>query len=166
MARQTFVTPGFPFKGTKTVDILTRSDVKKIVVEVIGQEIGDNEKKQKEQERKLAKISEQVADASKYAAEAREEVNRIVEIARETFREVIEELLAPHYRLLAQHLGVEVSEVEPMGNGKLEKDTVAVLPQKKTTPSKNAPSLRKKATALKKKTGSSPIRKGAKPCRK
>lgn len=162
MAKHTFVTPGFPFNGTEKVDILTRSDVKKIVTEGIELEVSDNEKKLKAQERKLTKISEQAAAALKCAAEAREEVNRIVETARETFCEVIEELLTPHYRLLAQHLGIKVPEEKAKGKIKVEKNSVSKNFKKKAPSAKKAPPSKKKTTALKKTTASRSGRKGSK----
>lgn len=109
MAKHTFVTVShLTGDETRTVDILTRTDVKNIVAEVIGLEIGDIDSKMEAQERKLAKMSVQASSAAKIAAEARKEIAKIVETARATFQGVIEELLAPHYRLLAQHLGIEL----------------------------------------------------------
>ena len=80
-----------------TIDVLTKSDIRKLVTDDIDL-----------QNRKLAKAAEQAKAAAKDAAEAKETVERLVEMARETFRDVIAELLEPHYRLLAQHLGIEL----------------------------------------------------------
>ena len=108
MARHTFVTPGLIFNGTKTVDILTRAEITKIVEDVVDSRIGEIEDGLKAQERKIDKILKRVDAAEKDAAKASKEVQRFVEKARETFREVIEEILEPHYRFLAQHLGIEL----------------------------------------------------------
>ena len=88
----------------ETIDVPSKSDIRKLIAKETGQishDIGL-------QNRKLAKAVEQAKAAAKDAAEAKETVERLVEMARETFRDVIAELLEPHYRLLAQHLGIEL----------------------------------------------------------
>lgn len=153
MARHTFVTVShLTGDETRTVDILTRADVKNIVAEVIGLEIGDIDSKMEAQERKLAKMSVQAASAAKIAAVAQREIEKIVETARETFQGVIKELLAPHYRLLAQHLGVEL----PMEKAKQKIETVKpclpVAVKKKKDDAKPKPTSKTRKAAAQKKT--------------
>lgn len=109
MARHSFVTVShITGDETKTVEILTRAEIKKIVEDVVDSRIGEIEDGLKTQERKIDEIAKRVDAAEKDAAKASKEVQRFVEKARETFREVIEEILEPHYRFLAQHLGIEL----------------------------------------------------------
>ena len=110
MARHTFVTPGLIFNGTKTVDILTRAEITKIVEDVVDNRISEIKDGLKAQERKIDKILKRVDVAEKDAAKASREVQLFVETTRETFRDVIDELLVPHYRFLAQHLGIELPD--------------------------------------------------------
>ncbi len=156
MAKHTFVTVShLTGDETRTVDILTRADVKYNVAVVIGLEVGDIDSKMEAQERKLAKMSVQTASAEKIAAEARKQIEKIVETARETFQGVIEELLAPHYRLLAQHLGVEL----PMEKAKRKigamkpRPPVAVKSKKDDAKSKSTSKTRK--SVVRKKTAMS-----------
>ena len=160
MAKHTFVTVShLTGDETRTVDILTRADVRKIVAEVIGLEVGDIDGKLKMQERKLAKTSEQTATAAKDAAAAKEGVKRLVETARETFREVIEELLVPHYRLLAQHLGIELpTKLTSVASKNRTSST------RKTASATKPPATSKKKTT-KKTAASRSVRKGGKLCR-
>ena len=143
MARHTFVTESHAFGDEKkTVEILSRSEVEDIAAEAAKGANSSLIRKLAAQDRKLASAAEQAAAAAKDAAEAKEEVKRLVETARETFREVIEEMLAPHYRLLAllaQHLGIELPAVaekpktiaeHPIGEEINEKP--AVIKKKKT----------------------------------
>ena len=114
MARHSFVTDvSFGLTGfqldRKPVEVLSRADVKKIVLEVIEEEVWG---KLKSQERKITKVGERSETAVKDAKVAREEIQRFVETARETFRDVIEEILEPYYRFLAHHLGIEEAELE------------------------------------------------------
>ena len=156
MARHTFVTVShLTGDETRTVDILTRADVKNIVAEVIGLEIGDIDSKMEAQERKLAKMSVQTASAAKIAAEARKQIEKIVETARETFQGVIEELLAPHYRLLEQyleHLGIEL----PMEKSKRKIGTVkprqTVVVKNKKDDAKLKSTSKTRKSAVQKKT--------------
>ena len=153
MARHTFVTVShLTGDETRTVDILTRADVKNIVAEVIGLEIGDIDSKMEAQERKLAKMSVQATSAAKIAAVAQKEIEKIVETARETFQGVIKELLAPHYRLLAQHLGVELPmEKAKQKIGKTRKSAV----RKKTVMSSSTRPVTAKRNIAKKRPTSS-----------
>jgi len=158
MAKHTFVTESHAFGDEKkTVEILSRSEVATIVTKVAEEAASGLARKLSAQERKLAKAAEQSAAAVKDAAAAREAVERLIETARETFREVIEEMLTPHYRLLAQHLGIEIPQDKAKGKIKFEKD----LGNKdsKRTPSK------KTARAKLKVAASRSTRKGVKPCR-
>ena len=102
------------------VNIPTNSEIKRVAAESVERLVHDISLR----DRKLAKVAKQAATAAKDAAEAKEEVKRLVEAARETFREVIEEMLAPHYRLLAQLLGVEL----PTEKMKQKIDTVKPRP--------------------------------------
>lgn len=116
MARHTFVTTShMTWDETKTVEILTRSEVKKLVAEALDDAIIDLNAEL----RKCAKTAEKAETLSESAnadaSAAREEVARLVETARELFQEVIAETLAPHYRLLAQHLGIELPSQEDTG---------------------------------------------------
>jgi hypothetical protein len=113
MARHTFVT-GIEVHGygvltgvdyfDETIDVPSKSDIRNLISEETGQISHDIDL----QNRKLAKAVEQAKAAAKDAAEAKEAVERLVETAQETFREVIVKLLAPHYRFLAQHLGIDL----------------------------------------------------------
>lgn len=151
MARHTFVTVShLTGDETRTVDILTRADVKNIVAEVIGLEIGDIDSKMEAQERKLAKMSVQAASAAKIAAVAQKEIEKIVETARETFQGVIKELLAPHYRLLAQHLGVEL----PKAKQKIGKTRKSAVRKKTVMSFSTRPVTAKRNIAKKRPTSS------------
>lgn len=153
MAKHTFVTASHTtYDETKTVEILTKAEVRKIVAEVIGLESSDIESKLKTQERKLVKTAEQAATAAKDAIETRKEVARLIETMRETFRDVIEELLEPHYRRLAEHLGVEL----PVKSAK-QKTTA----KKRVTTKKTAT-----ATSGKKTLTTKAKLKGVRPCPK
>ena len=112
MARYTFVTEShWGGDEKKTVEILSRPEVDDIAAEATKAANSGLARRISSLDRKLAKAAEQVAAAGKDATAAKEKVKRLVETARETFREVIEEMLAPHYRLLAQHLGIELPAV-------------------------------------------------------
>ena len=167
MAKHTFVTEShLTGDDKKTVEILSRTDVTTIAAETAEEAVSDLLRKLSSQERKLVKASEQAAEAAKDAAAARKKVERLVETARETFRDVIEELLAPHYRLLAQHLGIEMPTEKKKCKVQQGKNSAPKNSQKKVTPSKKATLSKKKATALKKTTASRSIRKGDRSCRK
>ena len=156
MAKHTFVTESHAWGDEKkTVEILSRTDVADIATKAMEDCSSDFSRKLLAQERKLAKAAEQATDAFKDASSAREMAEKLVETARETFRDVIEELLAPHYRLLAQHLGIEMPAEKTGGT-----------PKKKAPGAKKAMPLKKKKTALTKTTSSRQVRKGGKPCRK
>ena len=132
MAKHTFVTASHTtYDETKTVEIPTKADVRKIVAEVIGLKTADIESKLKTQDRKLAKATEQATTATNDAIEARQEVARLVETMRGSFREVIEELLEPHYRRLAEHLGIKIPS-------KTAKTKATKTVTKKTAPSRHA----------------------------
>ena len=140
MARHTFVTEShWGGDEKKTVEILSRLEVEDIAAEAAKAANSGWARRISSLDRKLAKAAEQAAAAGKDATAAKEEVKRLVETAREAFCEVIEELLVPHYRLLAQHLGVELPVVaekpkttaeQPMGEEINEKTPVV---QKKKT---------------------------------
>ena len=109
MARYTFVTEShLRVDEKKTVEILSRAEVEDIAAEAAKTANSSLARRISSQDRKLAKVVEQSAAAAKDATAAKEDVKRLVEKARETFREVIEEILEPHYRFLAQHLGIEL----------------------------------------------------------
>lgn len=155
MARHTFVTEShWGGDEKKTVEILSRSEVEDIAAEAAKGANSGLARRISSLDRKLAKAVEQAAVAAKDAAEAKEEVKRLVETARETFREVIEEMLAPHYRLLAQHLGIELPiEVET------PKTTTKKRPDEKAE--KNKTVTLKKTAAVRR-----TIEKGGNTCRK
>ena len=109
MARHTFVTASHTtYDETKTVEILSRSEVANIASREVETAVSEIARNLKSQERKFSKAAERATAAAKDAALAWDEVQRLVETARETFRDVIAELLEPHYRLLAQHLGIKL----------------------------------------------------------
>lgn len=167
MAKHTFVTASHTtWDETKTVEILSRTDVRKVVLEVIGREAEDLADKIKVQERKLAKVSEQAAATAKDAAAAHEAVTRLVETARESFRTVIEEMLEPHYRTLAEHLGVKApikpAKPKTARTAKSESVSAKAAKGKAGTPSK---AVNRKAASSPKEVASSKA-KGIKPCRK
>ena len=167
MAKHTFVIEShLTGDDKKTVEILSRSDVATIAARAAEEAASGFARKLSAQERKLTKVAEHATAAAKDASAAREMVEKLVETAREAFRDVIEEMLAPHYRLLAQHLGIEVAEKKPKVMIKLEEDSSSSLPQKNATPSKKVTPSKKKAVALKKTTASRSVRKGGKPCPK
>ncbi len=167
MAKHTFVTASHTtWDETDTVDILSRTDVRKIVLEVIRRETEDLKGKILTLERKLAKASEQAATAAKGADEARDKVNRLVENARESFRKVIEELLEPHYRILAEHLGVKVSALNAKPKAtKAAKSKSVSAKATKNTAGKQSQVVRQ-TSAPSKKTVSSSKAKGSKSCQK
>ncbi len=144
MARYTFVTEShWGGDEKKTVEILSPAEVEDIAAETAKEANRGLGRRLSSQDRKLAKVVEQSVAAAKDAVEAKEEVKRFVETARETFREVIEELLAPHYRLLAQHLGIEVPAPmeKPMTIAKERLDEKAG--EKKTVTPKQPAALRR-----------------------
>ena len=150
MAKHTFVTASHTtYDETKTVEILTKAEVRKIVSEVIGLETSDIVSKLKTQDRKLAKTAEQAATAVKDATETRKEVARLVETMRETFRNVIEELLEPHYSRLAEHLGIKISS-----EAAKTKATKTKTVTKKTAPSRHAKTADLKGNATPSRTKS------------
>ena len=113
MARYTFVTESHTFgDDKKAVEILSRSEVTTIAEEAAKEAVSNFARKISAQDRKLAKTAEQAVAAAEDAAAAHEAVARIVETAQETFRDVIAELLAPHYRYLEEHLGIKPPEFE------------------------------------------------------
>lgn len=159
---------------------ISRPVVKRIVADALAPLCEEIDRDNAKRDRKLVKATEQAKAAAKEAAEAKEAVERLVETARETFRDVIAELLEPHYRLLAQHLGIElpiaaakpkaVEKKLPVSErntpkpdsagsprskepGKMRRGTSVKAPKKKTTT---------KATATVRRTKT----KGARPCRK
>ena len=168
MAKHTFVTESHAWGDEKkTVEILSRAEVATIAAKAAEESASDLLRKLSSQERKLVKASEQAAAAFKDAAVARKAVERLVETARATFRDVIEELLAPHYRLLAQHLGIEVSEEKAKGKIKVEKDSASKNSKKKALGTKKVMPSKKKAMASKRTTVSRSIREGVgRSCRK
>ena len=91
---------------------ITRPVVKKIVAEALAPLCEGIDRENTKRDRKIAKATEQAATAAEDAAAAREIVEQFVETARETFRDVIAELLAPHYRYLEEHLGIKPPEFE------------------------------------------------------
>lgn len=109
---------------------ITRTAVKKIVADSLKSLCEELDRENAKRDRKLDKAAEQAKAAAKDAAEAKETVERLVETARETFRDVIAELLEPHYRLLAQHLGIEL----PTAATKLK-----VVEKKLPTSARNTP---------------------------
>ena len=136
MARYTFVTEShWGGDEKKTVEILSRLEVEDIAAEAAKAANSGLARRISSLDRKLTKAAEQVAAAAKDAMAAKEEVKRLVETARETFREVIEEMLAPHYRLLAQHLGIEEAELEC--GGKESTRTRSAVSKMAGAPSKN-----------------------------
>ena len=164
MARHTFVTESHTtYDETETVDIPTRTEIKKIAAEAM--EVSATA--MSAELRKVAKTAETATKTAKAAAldatTAREEVIRLVETAREAFRAVIEELLAPHYRYLEEQLGIKPLEVEqdvkkPQSRKPQdgEKGILSVLetdgrdarsPGRKTAPSKTASSKKEARSA-------------------
>ena len=138
--KHTFVTASHTtYDETEVVEILTRTDDKKIVAEVIGLEAADIESKLKTQDRKLAKAAEQATTAAKDATEVRKDVARLIETVRESFREVIVELLEPYYLRLAEHLGVKIPS----------KGTKSKAMKTKTASKKTATTRRTKTADLK-----------------
>ncbi len=203
MARHTFVTESHTFGDEKkTVEILSRSEIRAIVKDCFAELQGDieeiNDDKQRiwdildqfkprpphgtksTYEKSVREFRDSALAATKDASEAKEEVERLVATARETFRNVIADLLEPHYRLLAQHLGIELpvattkskasekkrpasarntpppgSAGSPLSEGAGKKrKSVIVKPSKKKTTTKAIAAVRRTK------------KKGAKPCRK
>ena len=204
MARHTFVTESHTFGDEKkTVEILSRSEVRAIVEDVVAElqrgieEINDDKQRiwdildqfkprpphgtKGAYEKTVREFRDAALAAAKDSAEAREAVERLVSTAREAFRDVIAELLEPHYRLLAQHLGIELpvetakskaaekkrldsarstpppgSAGSPLseGAGKKQKKGAVVPSSKKQTPPTKTTTVRRTKT------------KGAQPCRK
>ena len=156
MAKYTFVTESHAFGDEKkTVEVLTRTEIKKIVAEAIAREAHAVLDRMDSLDRKLAKEVDQASVAGKDASAAREEVGRLAETARETFRDVIEELLEPHYKRLAEHLGVKSPPKEekarPVAKGKAS-------PRKKLEPAASPKETATKTTKCN--------LKGTKPCRR
>ena len=131
MAWHTFVTESHALGDEKKrVEILSRSEIRAIVEDCVAdmqggiEEINDDKQKlwdildqfkprpphgtKGAYEKTVREFRDAALAAAKDAAEAKEAVERLVETARETFRDIIAELLDPHYRLLAQHLGIEL----------------------------------------------------------
>ena len=96
---------------------VTRPAVKKIVADALAPLCEEIDRENAKRDRKITKASEQATAAAEDAAAAREAVERLVETARETFSDVIAELLAPHYRYLEEHLGIKPPDFEN-GNAK------------------------------------------------
>ncbi len=134
--------------SSEPVNIPTNSEIKRVAAESVEQLVHDISLR----DRKLAKVAKQAATAAKNAAEAKEEVKRLVEAARETFREVIEEMLAPHYRLLAQLLGGEL----PTEKMKQKIDTVkpcsTVVVKNKKDDAKSKSTSKTRKSIVRKKT--------------
>ena len=131
MARHTFVTASHTtYDETKTVEILSRSEVANIASREVETAVSEIARNLKSQERKFSKAAERATAAAKDAALAWDEVQRLVETARETFRDVIAEMLEPHYRLLAQHLGIELPVAMAKPKAAAQKCPVSV----RTTP--------------------------------
>ena len=111
MARHTFVTELELTKrfGAVTdveyyddmVDIPSKSEIREIVKTAMSSEL-------KEVAQSVEVATKTAKAAAMDASVAREEIARIVETARETFRKVIDELLVPHYRFFEQLLGIEL----------------------------------------------------------
>ena len=186
----------------KRVEILSRSEICAIVEDRFAdmqggiEEINDDKQKlwdildqfkprpphgtKGAYEKTVREFRDAALAAAKEAAEAKEAVERLVATARETFRDVIAELVEPHYRLLAQHLGIEPpperskpkavekklpafarNTPQPNSSGSLrskevekkQRGTGVKAPKKRTTT---------KATTTVRRTKT----KGAKPCRK
>ncbi len=150
MARHTFITTvgaekvGFRGHGVltdvtyddETVDIPSKSEIRKLITEEIGQVTQDINLLN----RKLDEVAEQAKAATKDAAAAREAVERIVETARETFRDVIAELLAPHYRYLEEHLGIKPPDFEnakPKPLSKSKRGSISARSAAKPSPDKS-----------------------------
>ncbi len=149
MAKYKFVTASHTtYDEKKTVEILSRSEVETIAEEAAEVAVSNFARKLSLQDRKIAKTAEQAAAAAADAAMAREAVKRLVETAREAFRDVIAELLAPHYRYLEEQLGVKPPDFEN-ANAKLSSE-----------PTKRSVTTRKTAKTT------PPKRKGVKPCPK
>ena len=85
------------------VDIPSKSEIREIAKTAMSSEL-------KKVVQSVESAAKTATAAAMDASVAREEIARIVETARETFREVIDELLVPHYRFLAQHLGIELPD--------------------------------------------------------
>ncbi len=91
---------------------ITRSVVNKIVDEALARLCEKIDRENAKRDQKITKAAKQAATAAEDAAAARETVEKFVETAQETFRDVIAELLAPHYRYLEEHLGIKPPESE------------------------------------------------------
>ena len=127
MARYRFVTASHTLGDeTQTVEILTPIEVKKIASDAIHVSMTALTA-----EVKRAVEAARVAEEN--AATAQEEVSRLVETARDVFRDVIEEQLAPYYRLLSKHLHIELPPIEDrtreMGRASLWNQSDSVTPQ-------------------------------------
>jgi hypothetical protein len=89
----------------ETVDIPTKGEIREIAKAAFSIEM-----------KKIGKIAEIATEKAKAATTdalgAREMVEKFLETARETFRDVIAELLAPHYRYLEEQLGIKPPEPE------------------------------------------------------
>lgn len=110
-----------------TVDIPTRNEIREIAKAAMSSEM-----------KKVLKTAEAATEKAKAAtadaAAARELVEKFVETARETFRDVVEELLAPHYRRLAELSGIE--PLHPKISLEKAKGSTTNAKPRKTTKSK------------------------------
>ena len=136
MAKHTFVTASHTtWDETKTVEILSRADIRKLVSATVE----DASKAMSSELKKVAKSAETAANtansAAADAAAARETVEKFVEMARETFRDVIAELLAPHYRYLEEHLGIKPPEIENANEKPSSSSRRRPVPVRNTPPS-------------------------------
>ncbi len=142
MAKHTFVTEShMTGDEKKTVDIPTRAEIKRLAAEAM--EIAETA--MSSELRKIAKAVEVATKkanaAATEAAAARDEVTRLVENAREEFRAAIAEVLAPHYRLLAEHLGITPPpEIEEASSAVGKKGPTR--PKKRTVARKKKPATR------------------------
>ena len=117
----------------ETVDIPTKGEIREIAKAALSIEM-----------KKIGKIAEIATEKAKAATTdalaAREMVEKFLETARETFRDVIAELLAPHYRYLEEHLGIKPPDFEN-GNAKSspkpEKRSISARSAAKHAPDKS-----------------------------
>ncbi|MBR4611845.1 MAG: hypothetical protein IKO40_03925 [Kiritimatiellae bacterium] len=114
---------------------ITRPVVKKIVAGALAPLCEGIDRENTKRDRKIAKAAEQAAAAAEDAAAARETVEKFVEMARETFRDVIAELLAPHYRYLEEHLGIKPPEIENANEKPSSSSRRRPVPVRNTPPS-------------------------------
>ena len=113
---------------------VTRPAVKKIVADALAPLCEEIDRENAKRDRKITKASEQATAAAEDAAAAREAVERLVETARETFRDVIADLLAPHYRYLEEHLGIKPPEIENANGKPSSSSRQRSVPARKTPP--------------------------------